>query len=167
MTTPRFSKMDLVVRDLMTSQPFHENGRRVTHDLSDISLIGAHVSARVQNDPIALFFQATNFLHDARQCTYRSVRLTRFAPPCQRTVDINNNYFFLGDHRVTQPQGCNGVLTEGRAPHEDLRARSDVDRPAVAGAECIREAFAVSLESATGFFERFAMSYPVFKLGLW
>jgi hypothetical protein len=41
---------------------------------------------------------------------------------------------------------------------------SRLDHAVVARAEYIREAFAVSLESAAGFFERFAMSYPVFKL---
>lgn len=40
-----------------------------------------------------------------------------------------------------------------------------LDQTVVAGAKCIGEAFAVSLESAPGFFERFAISYSVMKLG--
>src|SRR5687768_4340708 len=38
MTAPRLAKMELVIRDLVASQPFHENGRRVTHDPADVAV---------------------------------------------------------------------------------------------------------------------------------
>src|SRR5688572_23708664 len=63
MTAPRLAKMQLVIRDLVASQPFHENGRRVTHDPADVAVIRAHISARIQNDPITLLFQAANLLY--------------------------------------------------------------------------------------------------------
>src|SRR5262249_46531774 len=66
MAAPRLTKMELIVRNLVTSQPLDENGCRVAHYLSDIPAVRAHISARVQNYPIALLLQAAKSLRHIR-----------------------------------------------------------------------------------------------------
>jgi hypothetical protein len=104
MTAPGLAEMELVVRDLVASQPLHQNRRRMPHDPADVSVIRAHISACVQNDPVALLFQVTNLLYDSWHGTHVSVGLPVPASIGQRSIDIDDDYFFMGEHGFIQAQ---------------------------------------------------------------